>query len=79
MSSRSERYNAGQLSEARPVEAYKPGDPVHVFSFGRWYVGKVDKVGRSLVHVDYTTGTGRRRVKAFQPCLVVQSDRFGQD
>jgi len=42
---------------------YKVGEYVYVHTYGYWYEGKVVKIGRSLLHVEYTTGSGTTRVK----------------
>jgi hypothetical protein len=44
---------------------YAVGDPVEVYSFGRWYLGTIVKVTPKRVAVDYTTGSGTRRVKLY--------------
>ncbi len=41
------------------------GQDIFCFSFGSWYAGKVAKVGRTRLHVTYTTGSGATRTKAF--------------
>lgn len=43
---------------------YEVGQTVYVHAFGHWYEGEVKKIGRTKVHVEYTTGTGKTRVKA---------------
>lgn len=47
------------------MTSYNIGTPVEVHSFGRWYPGTVAKVGRTRVTVNYTTGSGMTRDKAF--------------
>lgn len=42
---------------------YSVGQKVYVHAFGCWYEGEVVKIGRKLVHVKYTSGTGVTRVK----------------
>ena len=44
---------------------YKVGDPVKVYSFGHWYAGRVWSLTPKRVYVDYTTGSGKRRVKPY--------------
>lgn len=41
------------------------GFPVEVYSFGRWYQGVIESATAKRVWVDYTTGSGARRVKAY--------------
>lgn len=41
------------------------GQDVFCFSFGSWYPAKVEKVGRTRLHVTYTTGSGMTRTKDF--------------
>lgn len=43
---------------------YEVGQTVYVHAFGHWYEGEVKKIGRKKVHVEYTSGTGKTRVKA---------------
>jgi hypothetical protein len=47
-----------------------PGTKVEVFSFGRWYAGTLDRMGKTRVWVTYTTGTGATRTKAFPAAKV---------
>lgn len=42
---------------------YTVDQPVYVHAFGHWYEGKVVKIGRKLVHAEYTSGTGATRIK----------------
>ncbi len=46
------------------------GQAVFVHAFGSWYPGKVAKIGRTKVHVTYTSGTGTTRTKACSMDLV---------
>jgi hypothetical protein len=46
------------------------GEKVEVFSFGRWYPGLVEEIGRTRVRVHYTTGSGATRLKSFAPIKV---------
>jgi hypothetical protein len=46
------------------VKDYKVGETAFVHAFGHWYEGKVVKVGRTKVHVEYTSGTGTTRTKS---------------
>jgi hypothetical protein len=52
------------------ADGYMEGDLVDVYSFGRWYLGRVTKVGRTLVQVRYRTRTGPERVKGFHAAWV---------
>jgi hypothetical protein len=51
------------------------GENVQVFSFGRWYPGTVDSIGRTLVKVTYATGSGKQRTKTFPPAKVRPTSR----
>lgn len=42
---------------------YTVGQKVYVHAFGHWYEGEVVKIGRTLVHAQYTSGSGATRVK----------------
>jgi hypothetical protein len=48
---------------ATPTD-FTPGQAVFVHAFGSWYPGTVAKIGRSKVHVTYTSGAGVTRTKA---------------
>ena len=50
--------------------SYKIGQEVQVHAFGFWYDGRLVKVTPTKFHVEYTSGTGRTRVK------VVGSDKI---
>lgn len=43
---------------------YTVGQDVFVHAFGHWYAGTVAKLGRTRVHVTYTSGTGTTRTKS---------------
>jgi hypothetical protein len=49
------------------VASFKVGDLVQVQTFRTWYPAEVVKVGRSLITVRYTTGTGVTRERATGP------------
>lgn len=53
-----------KVTKRAKAEGYKVGQAVQVHAFGRWYAGEVVKLGRTLVTVRYTTGTGITRDKA---------------
>jgi len=46
---------------------FKIGQKVFILAFGHWYEGEVSKLGRSNVHVTYTTGAGVTRTKSVKP------------
>ena len=48
---------------------YEVGQKVFCHAYGHWYEGEVKKVGRTKVHIEYTTGTGMTRTK---PCSMDQ-------
>ncbi len=52
------------------VSDFSVGQSVEVHSFGNWYAGTVTKLGRTRVTVQYTTGSGTTRDKAFNLSLV---------
>ncbi|MHC5064969.1 MAG: hypothetical protein ACYTG5_13465 [Planctomycetota bacterium] len=64
-------YEAGVVKKM----TYDIGERVSVVSFGSWYQGTVKKLGRTKVHVEYTTGSGATRTKAFDP----SGDRITKD
>lgn len=51
------------------ISDYEVGQKVYVHAFGHWYAGEVNRIGRTKVHVEFTTGTGKTRVK---PCSLDQ-------
>lgn len=56
------------MSEEKPSD-YEVGQKVYVHAYGHWYEGEVKKIGRTKVHIEYTSGTGKTRVK---PCSLDQ-------
>lgn len=46
------------------VTSYEIDEEVYCQAFGHWYKGTVKKFGRTKIHVEYTSGTGKTRVKA---------------
>jgi hypothetical protein len=57
------------------MKKYEIGERVSVVSFGSWYQGTVVKLGRTKVHVEYTTGSGTTRTLPFDP----SGDRITKD
>ena len=47
------------------IREFIVGQTVFCYSFGSWYEGKVAKLGRTRLHVTYTTGSGKTRTNAF--------------
>ena len=47
------------------IKDFEVGQQVFCYSFGNWYEGTVAKLGRTRLHVTYTTGSGKTRTKAF--------------
>lgn len=52
------------MTEARK---FTRGQLVSVRAFGRWQYGTVVKLGRVLVYVRFTTGTGLSHTRAYRP------------
>lgn len=61
------------MNEEQTVKDFMVGEKVQVHAFGRFYPGRVMKVGKTRVYVTYTTGSGATRTKAVTP----GPDRFG--
>jgi len=57
------------------VQIYTVDEEVFCKAFGSWYPGKVVKLGRTKVHVEYTTGTGVTRVKPCTPGTQVLKEK----
>lgn len=47
------------------IKDFTIGQTVFCYSFGNWYEGTVEKIGRTRLHVTYTTGSGATRTKPF--------------
>jgi len=47
------------------IKEFTVGQSVFCYSFGSWYEAEVAKLGRTRLHVTYTTGSGKTRTKAF--------------
>lgn len=52
------------------IKDFEIGQKVFCHSFGSWYEGTVAKIGRTRLHVTYTTGSGTTRTKAFPLNLI---------
>ena len=53
------------------IKDFTVDQTVFCYSFGSWYEGKVAKLGRTKLHVTYTTGSGKTRTKAFSLDLIL--------
>ena len=60
------------------VKDYEVGETAYVHTYGYWYEGKVVKIGRTRVHVEYTTGTGTTRVKACKMTEISKEKHEGE-
>ncbi len=47
------------------VTSYEIGEKVYCKAFGHWYEGTIVKFGRTKIHVEFTTGSGKTRIR---PC-----------
>lgn len=49
------------------VTSYEIGEEVYCHAFGHWYKGTVKKFGRTKIHIEYTSGSGKTRIKPCSP------------